>query len=190
MNSEIESYCNAKGWEFKFRNGEFCLDKCPLCGAGPGHFYINEAKQVFYCQKCGERGHLLSLKKRLGDLPSISHISDYSKSKTPPKTIDLSVIERYHKELLENPAALSYLIERGFTLETIKKFKLGFKEGSITIPCFKAGLCVGIKYRPIDSKNGSPKYYREEGCPSILFNFDNARKYQGSVIITEEIGRA
>jgi twinkle protein len=86
---------------------------------------------------------------------------------------------------LENPAAIAYLIdERGFTQETIKKFKLGFNDGSITIPYFKDGLCLNIKSRPIKA-NGEKKYFREEGCASILFNLDNARKYQGAVIKTE-----
>lgn len=179
----IESYLASKGWTFKLRSGEYCLDQCPLCEAGPGHFYINQSKETFYCHKCGERGHILSLKKRLGDLPSISHISEYSKTKIPPKTIDLSIIEKYHKDLLENPSTLAYLTdERGFTLETIKKFKLGFNNGSITIPHFRDGLCLNVKFR---SLGVDKKYFREEGCASILFNLDNARKYQGVVILSE-----
>jgi len=183
LKNEIENYLQSKEWTFKFRSGEFALDQCPLNGCGQGHFYINESKQFFYCHKCGEHGHILSLKKKLGDLPSISHISEYSKTKTPPKTVDLSLVEKYHKELLENPAALAYLTdERAFSLETIKKFKLGFHDGSITIPYFKDGLCLNIKFR---SLGVDKKYFREEGCASILFNLDNAKKYKGSVINTE-----
>ncbi len=180
----IETYLQSKGWTFKFRNGEYCLDQCPISGCGPGHFYINQSKEIFYCHKCGQRGHILSLKKRLGDIPSIAHISEYSKSKVPAKTIDLSVVEKHHTDLLENPFALDYLTqERSFTLETIKKFKLGYKDGSITIPYFRDGLCVNIKYRNINSQGG--KYHREEGCPSVLFNLDNARKYPDSTILAE-----
>ena len=188
MYSVIEDYIQSKGRAFKFRNGEYCLDQCPLCNAGSGHFYLNPSKEIFYCHKCGERGHFLSLKKRLGDLPLISHVSQYSKSPTSSKVIDLSLIEKYHKDLLENPAVLAYLTdERGFTPETIKKFKLGYalpyNISSISIPYFKDALCLGIKYRPLKPANN--KYLREEGCQSILFNLDNARRYHGSVIITE-----
>jgi twinkle protein len=181
----MESYIASKGWTYKFKNGEYCLDECPLNGCGSGHFYINQSKEIFYCHKCGERGHLLSLKKRLGDLPPISHISDYSKTKAPTKTIDLSIVEKCHKAILNNPAILSYLTdERGFTRETVQKFKLGFKDGWITIPHFKDGLCLNIKSRLI-KPTGDKKYFREEGCPSILFNLDNAKNFQGSVILTE-----
>jgi len=183
--SMIETYLKLKDWTFKFRNGEYCLDQCPLCEAGPGHFYINQSKELFYCQKCGERGHLLSLKKRLGDVPAISHVSEYSKTKTLSKTIDLAIVEKNHEELLANCLAMAYLLEeRGFTQETIEKFKLGFKDGSITIPYFRDGLCLNIKSRPVKPNNGA-KYFREEDCRSILYNLDNGGKYKGSVILTE-----
>lgn len=174
MTNEIELYLNSKGWSFKFKNGEYCLDSCPLCDAGPGHFYINQAKEIFYCHKCNERGHILSLKKRLGDLPAIAHISQFFKNKVSEKTVELSIVEKYHKALLENPAALSYLTqERAFTLDTIKKFKLGFKDGSITIPHLKNGECFNIKYRPLNG--GGKKYFREDDCVSILFNLDSVK---------------
>lgn len=180
---KIEGYLEVKGWRFKFKNGEFSLDLCPLCQAGPGHFYINQAKEIFYCHKCYERGHILSLKKRLGDIPAIAHISEYSK-KAPGKTINLSVLEKYHKALLENPAALAYLTqERGFTLDTIKKFKLGFNNGAITIPHLKDGDCLNVKSRMINP-NGGQKYFREEGCASILFNQDSAEG-KGWLVLTE-----
>jgi len=105
MNS-LESYIEKKGWGFKLKNGEHC--SCPLCQSGPGHFYINRDKEIFYCHKCNERGHILSLKKRLGDLPPIAHISEYSK-RPAGKTIDLSTIETYQKALQDNPAAFAYL---------------------------------------------------------------------------------
>ena len=179
----IESYLQSKGWDFKFRNGEYCLDQCPLNGCGPGHFYINQSKEFFYCHKCGERGHILLLKKRLGDIPLISHVSKYLKTPASLKVIDLSVIRKNCENLFENCLAMTYLTdERGFTIETIKKFHLGFNNGTLTIPSFKDGLCFNVKFR---SLGVDKKYFREEGCRSILFNLENAKKYQGSVIVTE-----
>jgi twinkle protein len=182
--AEIESYLEAKGWNFKFKNGEYCLDSCPFCSATPGHFYINPAKEIFYCHRCGERGHLLSLKKRLGDLPAIAHISEYSK-RPAGKVIDPATVEAYHKALMDNPAALSYLTqERGFTPETIKKFKLGFRDGAVTIPHLRNGECLNIKYRSLNGQ--AKKYFREEGCASILFNLDGVKeKGKGWVLLTE-----
>ncbi len=120
MNKSLENYIKSKEWTFKLRNGEYALDLCPLCNAGPGHFYINGEKEVFYCQKCTSRGHILSLKKKLGDIPLVSHVSDFTKVKVSTKTIDPEVIDGYHKALLQNPAAFSYLTdERGFSLSRI-----------------------------------------------------------------------
>ena len=182
--NQIESYLTSKDWGFKFKNGEYCLDLCPLCQTGPGHFYINQGKEIFYCHKCNKRGHILSLKKRLGDLPAVAHISEFSKRKIPGKIIDPSVIEKYHKSLLENPAALAYLTqERTFSLDTIKKFRLGFNNGAITIPHLKDGDCLNIKSRVI-KENGGQKYFREEGCASILFNQDSTDS-KGWAVLTE-----
>lgn len=113
--NNLENYFSQKGWEFKLGKGEYCLDQCPLSGCGPNHFYISAEKETFYCQKCGEKGNLLSLKKRLGDIPPIAHVSDYYKLTKYQKVIDASLVEKYHKELLENPTALAYLKEqRGY----------------------------------------------------------------------------
>jgi twinkle protein len=183
MAGPIEAYLESKGWTWKLKNGEYCLDLCPLCQAGPGHFYVNQAKEIFYCHKCNERGHLLSLKKRFGDLPTIAHVSEYSK-RPAGKTIDGSTVEAYHKALLNNPAALAYLTqERGFTLDTIRKFKLGFKDGAIAIPHFRDGVCLNVKFRKLQP-DGANKYFREEGCASILFNEDGV-KGKGWVLIAE-----
>jgi twinkle protein len=185
----LEDYINQKGWAFKFKNGEFCLNACPLCGAGPTHFYISQLKELFFCFKCGEHGHVLSLKKRLGDIPPISHISQYSGKRAAEKIISLSIIEEYHKALLENPAALAYLVkERAFALDTISKFKLGFNPvtASITIPHFRNGKCLNVKSRPI-SANGGGKYFREEGCASILFNQDSAEGKGWAVLCEGEL---
>ena len=138
MNLEIENYLQSKGWEFKFVKGDFILSDCPLNRCGPNHFYISADKEIFHCFKCDERGTFLNLKYRLGDIPKIVNASNYFGSKLPKKTIDLSIIEKYHQELLGNIPALSYLEDqRGFTLDTIKKFKLGFHDGCIIIPYSK-----------------------------------------------------
>jgi len=181
----MEKYLESKGWTFKFKNGEFCLQTCPLCNAGPEHFYINQQKETFYCHKCHERGHILSLKKRLGDLPAIAHVSEFSKKTPTQKTIDTSEVEKYHKALLDNSAVLSYLNqERGINTDTVKKFKLGFNTGtgSITIPHFHCGACLNIKSRSLNSE--VKKYFRADGCASVLFNLDAVRD-AGYIILTE-----
>lgn len=182
--NDLEGYLTRKGWSFKIKNGEYCLDFCPLCNAGPGHFYINREKEIFYCHKCNERGHILSLKKRLGDLPHVAHVSEYSKRKAPEKIIDLSIIEKYHNDLLQNSAALAYLTqERGFNLDTVKKFKLGFNNGAVTIPHLQDGQYLNIKSRSITPVAGN-KYFREEGCASILFNLEGAKE-KDWIVLTE-----
>jgi DNA primase len=64
------------------------------------------------------------------------------------------VSEIYHKNLLENPEALSYLDKRGIgTPEIIKGFRLGFSRGNITEMISQSGE---------DGSTGSPTAILEE----------------------------
>ena len=97
----------------------------------------------FRCFKCEEIGNLYSLKKKLGDLPERKSIPK------PAKTIDLKRVEAQHKALLANKERLAYLQdERGFSLETIKQFRLGCEGDWISIPYFLGGECV-LEYKVI-----------------------------------------
>jgi DNA primase catalytic core len=46
----------------------------------------------------------------------------------------------YHRTLLEHKGGLKYLESRGFTLETIKRLKLGFSDGNLVLSVKKASL--------------------------------------------------
>jgi twinkle protein len=175
MEREITSYFDQKGWEFKFQSGEYILKACPFCGDQKNHFYISASTGAFHCFKCEEKGNLFSLKKRLGDLPEQRYIPK------PTKTIDLEKVELRHKALLENKEALNYLqVERGFSLETIKQFRLGCEGDWIAIPYLLGGELT--KYRRF--RGEGEKFRREPGLDSDLYVTPNPSG-NGEVIITE-----
>lgn len=61
------------------------------------------------------------------------------------------------KNLQENSVAQDYLqIKRGLSKETISHFKLGYDvdRNAISIPVFKRGELVNIRYRFIDAGTG------------------------------------
>lgn len=75
--------------------------------------------------------------------------------------------------------ALDYLYKRGFTKDTLQRFKIGFSSGyqvgnlyipaGITIPCFVNNVLWYIKIRT----NSTPKYTLVKGSkPKALFNGD------------------
>lgn len=102
---------------------------------------------------------------------------------------NIELIDKYCKSLTNTSYALDYLqIQRGFTNETILNFKLGYCEekNAISIPIYKRGELVNIKYRHLDPK-ATAKYSQERGCEVWVFNDDGFEKgkARGSILITE-----
>lgn len=56
-------------------------------------------------------------------------------------------IERWHKLLLANPQICDFLYnERGYTKETVVRFKIGYDGGRITVPIYaENGLCMNVR---------------------------------------------
>lgn len=86
------------------------------------------------------------------------------------------VVDGYHAILLDQPDKLKFLIDRrGLTLETIKKFKLGWDSDRYTIPSYEDGKLVNIrKYKPdahgnkvINHKDFAGAHGRPRLLPSI-----------------------
>jgi len=176
MQNEILTYLQSKGWAFKRQAGEIILEVCPFCEDAKYHFYISPTSSQFHCFKCGEKGNLFLLKKKLGDLPERGSLH------SPTKTIDLKKVEAQYKALLVNQKALMYLQqERGFSLETIKQFRLGCEGNYVTMP-YLLGDTGLIKYRRY--RGEGDRFKREPGCDSALFIAPNASDNR-EVIITE-----
>lgn len=98
-------------------------------------------------------------------------------------------VNEYQKALEESPEARDYLhISRGLSHETVNNFGLGYcsEKNAISIPVYKRGELVNIRYRYLDPK-GNAKYTQEKGCEVWLYNEDGIAKGQskGGVLITE-----
>lgn len=103
---------------------------------------------------------------------------------------DVALVVKYQKSLSENDEATRYLeMQRGFTKETIAHFHLGYNPeyDAISIPTFKDGTLVNIKYR-ILHPTGS-KYIGEKGAETWVFNdtgFQHAVKPDKILIVEGE----
>lgn len=97
-------------------------------------------------------------------------------------------IDTYHKALYENEEAINYLHkDRALTDDTIRKFKLGYDvvKHAISIPVFKRGELVNIKYRFLKPDN--IKYTQERDAEVWLFNDDGIQRgmEKGGVLVVE-----
>lgn len=59
-------YIQSKGIAYKIQSGQAVLN-CFFCGDTKGHLYIDQQDGAFFCQKCNERGNLITLQKHFGD---------------------------------------------------------------------------------------------------------------------------
>lgn len=79
--------------------------------------------------------------------------------------------EAYRQGLRENRTAVEYLESRGISSDTADHFQLGYSstKHAITIPVFKDGKVINIRYRHLDPK-APQRYTQERGCEVWLYN--------------------
>lgn len=102
---------------------------------------------------------------------------------------DLVRLQELTTGLEVSTKAQDYLhIKRGLSKETIAHFKLGYDaiKDAISIPVFKRGELINIRYRYIDPE-GKKKYTQEKGCEVWLYNEEGISKgmEKGAVLIVE-----
>lgn len=184
---DLRTYLAAKGYEFKEAAGQDIAKTCPFCEDDKWHLYVDPDKSVYFCHKCNAKGNAYDLRRRFNDLDNPNFVS-FKKAigakdpVKPPK----GKAEQYHADLMGNQKAFDYVIGRGFTLETMSHFKIGYaKEGDkewVTIPYFEGGVLINIKYRTLPPAEKSFKRFKD--AKSALFNRD-CLKGIDEVIITE-----
>ena len=134
-------------------NGGEYHSPCPACG-GRDRFIIWSAKNRYYCRRCGKTGDVIQY---LRDFHDLSFKKACLKAKIDPKprsTVNVkkqavfvplkSNLPNYqwqykasefvlncHQCLLNAPEAISLLLKRGFSIDSIKKFQLGWNSESI-----------------------------------------------------------
>lgn len=102
-----------------------------------------------------------------------------------------SATSRYHHALWDSPA-FDYLLERGFTVEVAKHFRLGFVaeplegheayRGMVAIPYIAPTGSVAMRFRNLGD---GAKYLQESGSRSPLFNVRDLHRVEAYVAICE-----
>lgn len=130
------------------KRGQSYLGLCPFHHEKTPSFSVSEDKQLYYCFGCGAGGNIITFlmnKENMSFIEAIRYLADRANIKLDESYLTEEEIERnkkrlklleilkeaaryfYHQlTLKENNEALYYLLNRGLTLETIKKFGLGY----------------------------------------------------------------
>jgi DNA primase len=136
------------------KQGRNYFGLCPFHGENSPSFSVSPDKQIFHCFGCGAGGNVFSF---LMDLEGLSFVESAVKL-AEKANIELSLdpatlthenkvsddvqqmldahdlLRKFYHHLLVNTKegqhALEYLLNRGFTLESIKKFQIGYSLNS------------------------------------------------------------
>ena len=175
----VHDYLSSKGIEFATENGQL-RTKCLFSGCDEkskhkGHLYFEKETGMYLCQKCGEKGNLVSLAKFLGDDPrevgikeSKQKIGKVRKSKKQKNT-PLDQVASWHEALTDE--LHSWLAsERLLTNEVIDAAQIGWDGEWVVIPVFaESGECLFTKRRRPPKNDKEPKYKNQKGANAALF---------------------
>lgn len=113
-------------------------------------------------------------------------ISDIVDNTPDFKEFSQAELDRLHDNLRTSPRAVEYLKGRGFTLDTIRYFQMGYsqKQNMVTVPMHSPdGMPVGLVGRSIEGKG----FKNSPGLPrnSTMFNLHRAKKVGSIAVVTE-----
>jgi len=194
-------YIQSKGLAYKIQSGQAVLN-CFFCGDTKGHLYIDQRDGAFFCQKCNERGNLITLQKHFGDYqkdrqqmnrphqaPQGAVRAAFEDKSTYCPALDDKKATEANLRLLNNESALKYITEaRGLSIETVKAFRIGLQidnDGGqwLTIPHYEKGKLINIKSRSLPPAEKT--FRRVKDCRSILFNSDCLKDNKNIVYLCE-----
>jgi hypothetical protein len=218
---DVEAYLSEKFPRIK-RDGREAHVHCPFHGEDPGkrgRLYVNvdpgsDHYGLWDCKVCGETGNINQLRRYFGDPPiGEKEGTDYEPSDAVAEILDLAA-DYYSRKLGDNPDALAWLKERGLSVETIQRFKIGWADGSLrahlvnrgykTHEIIASGLmsergvdffanAVTIPYfrggKCVQIRGrffeGPAKYKTPAGAGVFLFNSDTTYKVAGTLVVCE-----
>ena len=105
---------------------------CPLHHETRPSFYVNAAKNLFYCHGCGRGGDLIRFVQLFLDLPFRQTIAHLEHELTPAPASQLleQTAAFYQLQLHRHPEAICYLESRGFHSHTIiEELGIGYAPG-------------------------------------------------------------
>jgi KaiC/GvpD/RAD55 family RecA-like ATPase len=162
--TKTEQLIASQGWASKpSGNGEnVAVEVCPFCRNTNWKFFIHiggDKDGLFRCVACEENGNYWQLKERLGI--SMTNVSSMRAAASPGAPQALPNLETMHRRLMTDEAmgdVLDYLVaERGFSIATITKLKLGAEE-------YNGKKWYVIPY--LDAA-GKPTYYKARSIPTV-----------------------
>lgn len=187
INPDLISYIDSTGIPYRVRKGnEIALEYCPYCEHGKAngdysHFYFNQEKQTFYCQKCEIKGNLYKFQLDRGDISPITKAKKIEYKRPKENQTFTSDTAKFYDW---------YLKDRGINPAILEKYKVGFKKSNsdthIIYQYFdRKGVLFNRKYKLIEKREGIPPYYTEQGAEQGFYGLQFIDFSQPILIVCE-----
>ncbi len=193
---DVSSIVEELGITIKLRTNDWLVGLCPLHEDSRRSFAINKDHGGWVCYAACGKGGLVELYSRVlgisygdawtallkrGDkVPGEALWNILLRGKSEPRKIDSADL------FYDSYRSHRYLLTRGFTVETLKSFKVGWDDDlkAIVIPAFENGRLVGLIKRLINPGKES-KYDYTYGWQKSHHVFALDRIRGNSVIVCE-----
>jgi len=207
--TEVINIIRSQGWEHKDIGSEYILKHCFFCGNNTSHLYLQKSDGAYFCHKCGAKGSLTDLKRFLGitkesfDILSMSKALPRITSQKQHSSLNREYLEEMHNQLLASEEALAYLYAKGYNIETIKRFKIGYRKKKydyenffrheILFPNLVNGIPVNIKFKTFLTEGNEGEIVRAKefkqlaDAQKVLYNSDCLDTFDEIIIAEGEI---
>ena len=169
------------GWDFEPAGDNEIKCKCPAHGDDTPSCAINVDKRLWKCHAagCGKDGDVITfiaLALKTTRRVVFEDLTKRYEGLDADKTIDADAVERHHQAIWSAPQMIKELRDRGLDDSDIRKYRLGFDKGRITIPITNAGgMYVNIR-RYLPGAPGPEKMKNTRGHGDIrLYPHDQLR---------------
>lgn len=184
--AELDRY----GLPYHFADGDEVKCICPFHSDTSPSCFVNLEKAIFICRaaQCGAKGDVIDLLARHMKVARKLIMTEFGKRYVlnDEPTVRPTVVERYHSAiwLAEAETLRNELYKRGLTDEDIRKYRLGFKDGRITIPIANlSGHYVNVRsYLP--GAAGTDKMRNLKGRSKIPRLFPYAQLSYNRIVVT------
>jgi hypothetical protein len=138
------------GWDYTPKGDEEVGICCPVHGDKTASASLNVAKNLWRCHAagCNAKGDIVSLLAHIARVERKVVLADLGTRYDLQTVRSLSpeIVERYASKVFSAGPLLKALRDRGLTDEMIRKAKLGYHDGRITIPVFgESGEVLNIR---------------------------------------------
>jgi len=172
---DVHDYLKRKGIHIKKISGDELILDCFFCDPPDtkGHFSVNVKTTQCHCFKCCYKGNIFTLMKYFGDRMDNFHFDEKKAQQIEQQRkieeVLWETMEFYHGSMTGD--IRDYFLGRGFTAETIDKFKLGYARGGLRKHLSEKGLSLELcKKAGVIKEDGKDYFYEKIIFPYFYRN--------------------